>query len=64
MSQLRKKHPCDTCGHEDCYECALESDINAHECRNYECAYEYDGLCELGVYSRCGAWKERWDGQN
>lgn len=66
MNQLRKRHPCDICevDDDDCYDCALESDCAAHECQNYECAYEYEGLCELGVYTRCGAWKGRRDGQN
>lgn len=55
---MDKKHPCDTCPRtRDCVDCALDPDIAAYECVNYECAYEYEGTCMLGIYSRCGAYK-------
>lgn len=55
---MEKKHPCNVCRRQwSCHICALQSDKYANQCKNRECSYEHEGVCSLGVYSRCGAWK-------
>ncbi|WP_289026350.1 hypothetical protein [uncultured Flavonifractor sp.] len=55
---MGKIHPCDTgaCDRE-CFDCALRPDESASTCLNLDCAYEYEGLCMLGVYAHCKAQK-------
>lgn len=62
MGMLKDEHPCDLCERDDCWDCALQNDLVVYPCNNYECRFEYEGSCNLGIYSRCGAWKEKWDG--
>lgn len=59
MRMTMEKNPCDLCKREGCeYDCALHGDHKNFQCTEYDCFLNYEGNCLIGLYERCGAWKE------
>ena len=52
-------NPCDLCKREGiCYDCALNGYTDYHNCTEYRCFLNYEGICMVGLYERCGAWED------
>lgn len=52
------KNPCDLCKRDDCDECSLRVFALKYECTTYECMLNYEGMCLIGFYEKCGAWED------
>ena len=54
-----EENPCDLCKRKGCcYDCALHGYPEKFQCTEYGCFLNYEGSCLIGLYERCGAWKE------
>lgn len=54
-------NPCDLCKRYrvDCEDCALDRlAATKFKCAEDKCFINDEGSCLLGLYERCGAWKE------
>ena len=64
MGMMNNEYPCNMCD-KDCLsiDCVWYTLIGDEYCNNYDCVYEYEGMCELGFASRCAMSTEFKEGE-